>query len=213
MKLLGSSPSSWQTCCWGWEQSSITALRHGNLGRWPVPEAQCGSAWDPRREVGNEQTDASFHARFLCADSGESGQDKAKAFSSDLNMNLAGHILLEPLLGLVIKGSILNIFITCYSLPNPTKSRVVVQFSVVSDSATPWTAARQASLSFTNSRSLRKLMSIELVMLSSHLILCRPLLLLPSVFPSIRVFSNELALCTRWPKYWSFNSISPSNEY
>ena len=80
--------------------------------------------------------------------------------------------------------------------------------------ATPWTAARQASLSFTMSRSLLKLISVELVMPSNHLNLCHPLLLLPSIFPSIRVFSNELALCIRWPKYWSFSlSISPSNEY
>ena len=80
--------------------------------------------------------------------------------------------------------------------------------------ATPWIAARQASLSITNSRSLLKLMSIESVMPSNHLILCRPLLLPPSIFPSIRVFSNELVLHIRWPKYWSFNfSISPSNEY
>ena len=79
---------------------------------------------------------------------------------------------------------------------------------------TPWTAARQASLSITSFRSLPKLMSIESVMPSSHLILCHPLLLLPSIFPSIRVFSNESALCIRWPKYWSFSfSISPSNEY
>ena len=78
---------------------------------------------------------------------------------------------------------------------------------------TPWTAARQASLSITNSWSLPKLMSIESVMLSSHLILCRPLLLLSSIFPSIRVFSNESVLPIRWPKYWSFSfSISPSNE-
>ena len=77
---------------------------------------------------------------------------------------------------------------------------------------TPWTAARQASLSITNSRSLLKLMSIESVMPSNHLILRRPLLLLPSVFRSIRVFSNESVLCIMWPKYWSF-SISPSNEY
>ena len=80
--------------------------------------------------------------------------------------------------------------------------------------ATPWTAARQASLSITNSQSLLKLMSIELVMPSNHLILCRPLLLLPSTFPSIRVFSNESVLSIRWPKYWSFSfSISLSNEY
>ena len=84
----------------------------------------------------------------------------------------------------------------------------------MSDSATPWTAARQASLSITNSRSLLKLMSIKLVMPSNHLILCHPLLPLPSIFPSIRVFSNESALCIRWPKYWSFSfNISLSNEH
>ena len=77
--------------------------------------------------------------------------------------------------------------------------------SVVSDSVTPWTAACQASLSFTISWSFLRLMSIESVMPSNHLILCRPLRLLPSIFPSIRVFSNELALCIRWPKYWSFS--------
>ena len=79
---------------------------------------------------------------------------------------------------------------------------------------TPWTVAHQASLSFTISQSLLKLISIELMMPSNHLILCHPLLLLPSVFPSIRVFSSESALCIWWPKYWSFSfSISPSNEY
>ena len=80
--------------------------------------------------------------------------------------------------------------------------------------ATPWIVARQASLSITNSRDSLKLTSIELVMPSSHLILCRPLLLLPTVPPSIRVFSNESTLHMRWPKYWSFSSsISPSNEH
>ena len=80
--------------------------------------------------------------------------------------------------------------------------------------ATPQTAARQASLSITNSRSLLKLMSIESVMPCNHLILCHPLLLLPSIFPSIRVFSNESILCISWPKYWSFSfSISSSSEY
>ena len=80
--------------------------------------------------------------------------------------------------------------------------------------ATPWTAAHQASLSITNSQRLLKLMYIELMMPSNHLILCHPLFLLPSVFPSIRVFSNELALHMRWPKYSSFNfSINPFNEY
>ena len=79
---------------------------------------------------------------------------------------------------------------------------------------TPWTVALQAFLSITNSQSLLKLMAIELVMPSNHLILCHPLLLLPSIFPSIRVFSNESVLHISWPKYWSFSfSISPSNEY
>ena len=80
--------------------------------------------------------------------------------------------------------------------------------------ATPWTAAHQASLSITKSQSLLKLMSIESVIQSNHLILCHPLLLLPSIFPSIMVFSNESVLCIRWPKYSSFSSdVSPSNEY
>ena len=84
--------------------------------------------------------------------------------------------------------------------------------SVVSDSATPWTAACQASLPFTISWSLFKLMSIELMMPANHLILCHPLLLLPSIFPNIGIFFNESVLRIRWPQYWSF-SISPSNEY
>ena len=84
----------------------------------------------------------------------------------------------------------------------------------MSDSASTWTAARQASLSITNSQNLLNLMSIKLVMPSNHLILCLPLLLPPSIFPSIRVFSNESVLLIRWPKNWSFSfSISPSNEY
>ena len=87
-------------------------------------------------------------------------------------------------------------------------------FSRVRLFVTPWTAAHQASLSITNSQSLLKLMSTESVMPSNHLILCRPHLLLPSIFPSIRVFSNESVLCIKWPKHWSFRfSISPSNEY
>ena len=80
--------------------------------------------------------------------------------------------------------------------------------------ATPWAAAQQASLSITNSWGLLKLTSIELVIPSNHLILCQPFLLLTSIFPSIRVFSNESALCIRWPKYWSLRfNISPSNEH
>ena len=93
-----------------------------------------------------------------------------------------------------------------------------VQFSSLTQSCPtlcdPWTAACQASLSITNSWSLSKFMSIGLVMPSNHLIFCHPLLLLPSIFPSIRVFSNESGLCIRWPKNWSCSfSISPSNEY
>ena len=89
-----------------------------------------------------------------------------------------------------------------------------VQFSLILLFATPWTAAFKPSLYITNSQSLLKLMSIESVMPSNHLILCHPLLLLPSAFPSIRVFSNESVLHTRWPNNWSFSfNISPSNEY
>ena len=97
-----------------------------------------------------------------------------------------------------------------------SRSVQLVQFShsVVSDSATPWTAACQASLSITNSRSLPKLMSIESMMPSNHLILCRPLLLLPSILPSITVFSNESVLRIKWPKDWSLRfSVCPFNEY
>ena len=94
------------------------------------------------------------------------------------------------------------------------KFSLVQSLSHVRLFATLWTAARQASLSITNSWSLLKLMSIKSVMPSNHLILCRPLLLLPSFLPSFRVFSKESVLCIRWPKYWSFSfSISPSNEY
>ena len=93
-------------------------------------------------------------------------------------------------------------------------SSVQLSQSVMFDSETPWTAACQASLSITNSQSLCKLMSIELVMPSNHLILCHPLPLLPSIFPSTRGFSNKSVLCIRWPKYCSFSfSISSSNEY
>ena len=102
--------------------------------------------------------------------------------------------------------------------PNHLLGRILLSsvqlLSCVQLFATPWTAARQVSLSITNSWSLIKLMPIESVMSSNHLILCRPLLLLPSIFSSIRVFPNESVLRIRWPKYWNFSfSISPSNEY
>ena len=103
--------------------------------------------------------------------------------------------------------------------PPETITTLLISYSVQSLSrvwlfTTPWTAACQVSLSFTISQSLLKLTSIESIMPSNHLILCCPLLLLPSIFPSIRVFSNESVLCIRWPSYWSFSfNISPSNEY
>ena len=101
---------------------------------------------------------------------------------------------------------------SCPALCHPISS--VPLLSRVRRSATPWTTALQASLSITNSWSFLKLMSIESVMPTNHLILCCPLLFLPSIFPSIRLFSNESALCIRWSKCWSFScSISPSNEY
>ena len=110
--------------------------------------------------------------------------------------------------------------LSCLLLTYPFFCFILVQFSSVQLLshvllfATPWTAAHQASLSIANSWSLLKLMSIESVMSSNHLILCQFLFLRPSIFPSIRVFSNEPVLCIRWPKYWSFSfSISPSNEY
>ena len=102
------------------------------------------------------------------------------------------------------------------SLPTNHQGSPVSQFrhSVMCDSATPWTAVCQASLAITSSQSLLKLMFIKLMMPSNHLILYRPLLLLPSIFPSIRVYPNESVLYIRWPKCWSFSfSISPSNEY
>ena len=94
------------------------------------------------------------------------------------------------------------------------RAHSVQSLSYVQLFVTPWTAAPQASLSITNSQSLLKLMSIKLVMPSNHLILCHPLLFLPSIFPSIRVFSSESILCIMWPKYWSFSfSIRPPNDY
>ena len=108
-------------------------------------------------------------------------------------------------------------YINTNTIQTETKTHIVVVVQLLSHVqlfAMPWIAACQAPLSSTISQSLFKLMSIESEMLSNHFILCHPLLLLPSIFPSIRVFSNELALHIRWPKYWSFSfSISPFNEY
>ena len=119
-------------------------------------------------------------------------------------LDLAGHTLGNCPAGVI--GQSLEIFLSVVSS--------VQLLSCVQLFVTPCTAVYQASLSITNSWSLLKPMSIELVMPSNHLILCCPLLLLPSIFPSIRVFSNESAVCIRWPKYWSFSfNISPSNEH
>ena len=112
-----------------------------------------------------------------------------------------------------------SVILLCYSVTNVAMSAFFCFSSVqllshVQLFVTPWTAVHQASLSITNSWSLLKLMSIESMMPSEHLILCCPLLLPPSIFPSLRVFSSESVLHIRWPKYWSFSfSISPSNEY
>ena len=101
-----------------------------------------------------------------------------------------------------------------FATPRTIYSQLVQSLSRAQLFATPWTAARQASLSITNSQSPPQPMSIESVMPSNQLILCRPLFLLPSIFPSIRVFSNESAFCIRWQKFWTFSfNVSPSNEY
>ena len=111
------------------------------------------------------------------------------------------------MLKLICKENLLNTM-------KPAVQKLLLSHSVLSDTVTPWPAAHEASLSFTISWSLPKLMSIESVMPSNPLIFCHSLLLLPSIFPSIRVFSNESTLCLRWPKYWSSGfSIRPSNEY
>ena len=118
----------------------------------------------------------------------------------------------SPVVALHIKSTIGHTSIS--SMSNYHVHSSVQSLSHVQLFVTSWTAAHQVSLSITNSQSLLKLMSIELVMPSSHLILCHPLLLLPSIFPSIRVFSNESALRIRWPEYWSFSfNISLSNEH
>ena len=121
-------------------------------------------------------------------------------------------LMVQPRAGTELKEAIIP---PSPKSPSPSSPVFAVQsLSRVRLPATPWTEACQTSLSFTISQSLLKFMSIESVTPSNHLILCRPLLLLPSIFPSIRVFSNESALCTRWPKYWSFSfNISPSNEH
>ena len=122
-------------------------------------------------------------------------------------------VIMPPVLFIIIKNYICLYVCVCVCVRHFQFSSVQ-SLSRVQLFATPWTAACQASLSISNSWSLLKLMSIELVMPSNHLILCHPLLLLPSIFPSISVFSSESVLFIRWPKYWCFSfNISPSNEY
>ena len=129
--------------------------------------------------------------------------EKWTEFSSDLFWSVTA--LINPML---LCGPA-EFWHPCYDSFSSVQSLSRVQLF-----ATPWTAARQASLTITNSWSSPKLMSVESVLPSNHLILCRPLLLLPSTFPSFRIFSNESALRIRWPKYWSFSfSITPSKEH
>ena len=130
------------------------------------------------------------------------------------------HSLVLPFLGIWMKIDLFQscghcwVFQICWHNERKTLISSVQSLSHVRLLVTPWIAAHQASLSITNSHSLLKLISIESVKPSNHLILCRPLLFLPSIFPSIRVFSNESVLCSRWPKYWSFSfGVSTSNEY
>ena len=115
---------------------------------------------------------------------------------------------------LLLKGSVYGKLWRFFKNLNIEQSLLLFSHQLVSNSVTSWTAALQASMSLSISKSLPKFMSIESMMPSNHLILCRPLLLLPSVFPSIRAFSNESAHHIRWPKNYSFSfSVSPSNEY
>ena len=134
----------------------------------------------------------------------------ARGWAISMTQSICFHELLVP-----CRNTWVNRQFQCMLLLiNFWKGNSVQLLSRVRLFATPRTAVHQASLSITNSRSLLKLMSIESVMPSSHLILCHPLLLLPSIFPSIRVFPSESALWIRWPKYWSFSfNISPSNEH
>ena len=136
--------------------------------------------------------------------------DQKKKKTESVHIHLCLDTLTSPLMRKYVVTTWKScLFITLYSF-----SVLVQSLSCVRLFVTPWTVALQASVSITNSQSSPKLMSIELVMPSNHLILCHPLLLLLSIFPSIKVFSNESALHMRWPKYWSFSfSISPSNEY
>ena len=114
----------------------------------------------------------------------------------------------------MVKGDLRYLSYWLINIGCNSSTCLLSHFNLVQLFATPWTAAHQASLPITNSQSLLKLMSIKSMMPSNHPILCHPLLLLPSIFPSIRVFSNESILRIRWPKYWSFSfSLSPSNEY
>ena len=142
--------------------------------------------------------------------------DLPLAFPLSKNDNIFMGVCLSLTLRILLALFLCHMPFHSQPVPKPHRLFSSVQFSssVVSDSVTPWIAACQASLSITNSWSSLKLMSIKSVMPSSHLILCRPLLLLPPIPPSIRVFSNESTLHMRWPKYWSFSfSISPSNEH
>ena len=187
------------------ENSLIFSPRNQHYIPSRVPEGYTsGNTWDPWL-VGEEGRERKKKGEMpLCVST-----YKLFFFFLPISFYLQSFL---PLIPLLLQFSSRNIEIHC--------PRCHVQFSSVQSLShvwlfvTPWIAACQASLSITNSLSLLKLMPIESVMPSSHLILCHPLLLLPPIPPSIRVFSNESTLHVRWPKYWSFNfSISPSNEH
>ena len=155
---------------------------------------------------------SSIYSNRLSRKSHFASQRPVSASAKMDKLKILPHRVIEGLYKSLTTG--LSVFCTAVSPLFGIWFSSVQSLSRVRLFVTPWTAACQASLSITNSQSLLKLMSIELVMPSNHLILCHPFPLLPSIFPHIRVFSNESILCIRWPKYWSFSfSISPSNEY
>ena len=175
-------------------------LRANNNNRFYISSIYDGRIWNTVK--------LGYQGKAKCRDL------RSKKYSIKLSTNFFEHFFLfgNP----ASTGEIIEV---CKMQPLPLMNlhtKVISQFicSVMSDSETPWTTACHASLSITSSRSLPRLTSFELVKPSSHLTFCCLLLLLPSIFPSIRVFSNESALRIRWPKYWSFSfSISPSNEH
>ena len=178
---------------------------HTKLWSSPVPAPSWRFPWEtPLCHVGD---------RSLVTCSKKPSPFWHRLFLPTLSQESLPHYSVPSIIACVLTWSYLLLCISAAPLPLEYTIHTVQSLSHVQLLVTPWIAAHQASLSITNSRSLLKLMSIESVMPSNHLILHHPLLLLPSIFPSIRVFSNESVLHIRWPKYWSFSfSISPSDE-